>query len=90
MFIEEETIKKFCKDLKELGTRIIDYEEKEMIPLIDKENKPYEEQKKCHIYQKEFCYDKNVEKRNLNYTKKLEIIAIVHENLEELLIVFAI
>ena len=36
MFIEEETIKKFCKDLKELGTRIIDYEEKEMIPLIDK------------------------------------------------------
>ena len=90
MFIEEETIKKFCKDLKELGTRIIDYEEKEMIPLIDKENKPYEEQKKCHICQKEFCYDKNVKKRNLNYTKKLEIIAIVHENLEELLIVFAI
>ena len=61
-----------------------------MIPLTDNENNFYEEQKKCHICQKEFCYDKNVKKRNLNYTKKLEIIAIVHENLEELLIVFAI
>ena len=69
MFIEEETIKKFCKDLKELGTRIIDYEEKEMIPLIDKENKPYEEQKKCHICQKEFCYDKNEKKKFKIYQK---------------------
>ena len=29
-------------------------------------------------------------KRNLKYTKKLEIIAIIQENLEELLIAFAI
>ena len=49
----------------------------------------YEEHEKCHICQKEFCYDKN-EKRNLKYTKKLEIIVIIQENLAELLIAFAI
>ena len=57
-----ECIEKFCKDLKELATKIINYEEKDMIPLTDNENKFYEEQKECHIYQKEFCYDKNEKK----------------------------
>ena len=42
-------IKRFSSDLKELATNIINYEEKEMIPLTDKENKFYEEQEKCHI-----------------------------------------
>ena len=42
-------IEKFCKDLKELATKIINYEEKDMIPLTDNENKFYEEQKECHI-----------------------------------------
>ena len=60
-----------------------------MIPLTDNENKFYEEQKECHIFEKEFCYDKN-EKKNLKYTKKLEIIVIIQENLEEQLIAFAI
>ena len=58
-----------------------------MIPLIDNENKFYEEQEKCHICQKEFCYDKN-DKKKLNYTKMLEMIVIIQENLEELLIAF--
>ena len=40
----KDCIKRFCSDLKELGTKIINYEEKEMIPLTDKENKFYEEQ----------------------------------------------
>ena len=31
----------FCKKLKELGTEIINYEENEMIPLSDIENKFY-------------------------------------------------
>ena len=51
-------IKSFCSDLKELRKKT-NYKEKEMIPLTDKENKLYEEQEKCHICQKEFCYDKN-------------------------------
>ena len=73
-----------------LATKIINYEEKEMIPLTDNENKFYNEQEECHICQKEFCYDKNEKKRNLNYTKKLGIIVIILENLEELLIAFLI
>ena len=60
-----------------------------MIPLTDKENRFYEEQEKCYICQKEFCYDK-IEKKNLKYTKKVEIVVIIQENLEELLIAFAI
>ena len=47
-----------------------------MIPLTENENKYYEEQEKCYICQKEFCYDKNKKSRfrradhsiyNLNY-----------------------
>ena len=55
----KDCIKKFCSELKELGTKIINYEQKEMIPLTDNENKYYEEQKEYFICQKEFCYDKN-------------------------------
>ena len=42
-----------------LRTKMINYKQKEMIPLTDKKNKFYEEQEKCYICQKEFCYDKN-------------------------------
>ena len=35
-----------CKDLKEHPMKIINYEEKEMISLVDKENKSYEKQKR--------------------------------------------
>ena len=56
-------IEKFCKALKELGTKIINYKEREMIPLTNNENNFYEEQKECHIYQKEFCYNKNEKKQ---------------------------
>ena len=42
-------MEKFCKDLKEHAMRIGNYEKNEMIPLIDEENKFYEEQKVCNI-----------------------------------------
>ena len=45
----KDCIEKFCKGLKELGTEIINFEEKEMIPLSNKEIKSYEKQKVCHI-----------------------------------------
>ena len=45
----KDCIEKFCKDLKELGTEIINFQEKEMIPFTDKEIKSYEKQKLCHI-----------------------------------------
>ena len=65
----KDCIKRFCSDLKELGTKIINYEQKEMIPLTDNENKYYEEQKECYICQKEFCYDKNEKKKFKIYQK---------------------
>ena len=43
----EDCMEKFCKDLREHAMKIIDYEEKEMIPLTDEENKSYEKQKVC-------------------------------------------
>ena len=55
----KDRIEKFCKDLKELGTEIINFEEKEMIPLTNKEIKSYEKQKVCHVCKEKFCNDKN-------------------------------
>ena len=40
-----------------------------MIPLTDNEIKFDEEQKKCHICQKGFCYDKNKENKFKLYQK---------------------
>ena len=40
-----------------------------MIPLTDNENKFCEEQEKYHICQKEFCYDKNEQKKFKIYQK---------------------
>ena len=62
-------IKTFWKELKELGTKIINYEQKEMTPLTDKENKNYENQKICYICQKMFCYNKKQEKMYKSYRK---------------------
>ena len=41
----KDCIKRFYYDLKELGTKVVNYEQKEMTPLTDDENKYYEEQK---------------------------------------------
>ena len=52
-------IEKFFRDLKEHRTKIVNYEEKEMIPFTVNESKFYEGQEKFHICKKEFCYEKN-------------------------------
>ena len=59
---EKDCIEKFCKDLKELGTEITNFEEKETIPLTNKESKSYEKQKVCYMWEKKFCDDKNKKK----------------------------
>ena len=51
-------MKIFCRDLKDQTMKRINYEKKEMIPLTDKEKESYENQKICHIFEKEFCADK--------------------------------
>ena len=60
-----------------------------MTPLTDDENRYYEEQKNATYVKKRFAIIKN-KKRDLNYTKKLEIIVTLQENLEELPIALAI
>ena len=58
-------MERFCKNLKEHATRIINYEKKEMIPLTNEENKSYKKQKVCYIRKKEFSTDDD----NKNYHK---------------------
>ena len=50
------------EDKKELGTKVVNYEQKEMTPLTD-ENRYYEEEKKCYICRKAFCCDKKRKRR---------------------------
>ena len=40
----KDCIKRFCSDLKVLGKKVINYEQKGMTPLTDNKNKYYEEQ----------------------------------------------
>ena len=54
-------IEKLCKKLKKHPMKIIDYEKKEMIPLIYEESKSYREQKECHICEENVCIDKDDE-----------------------------
>ena len=45
---------KFCEDLRDNATKIINYEKKEMIPLTKKEEEIYNNQNACYICKKEF------------------------------------
>ena len=63
---------------KELGTKIVNLEEKEIISSTNNEIKSYEKQKLCRKYTKKSF----VMKKSL---KKSEVIVIKPENLEELL-----
>ena len=47
-------MKTFCKDLREHATKIINYEKKDMIPLMKKEEENHNNQKLCYICEKEF------------------------------------
>ena len=47
-------MKKFCKELKEHATRIINYEKKKIIPLAKEEKINYDDQQICYICKKEF------------------------------------
>ena len=49
--------------------KIINYEEKEMIPLTKEESKLFKEQEKCHTCEEKFCMDKDDE----NYTKRKKV-----------------
>ena len=50
----KDCIKRFCSDLKELGTKIINYEQKEMIPLTDNEISIMKSKKNATYVKKSF------------------------------------
>ena len=50
----DDSMKKFCEDLKEHATKIINYEKKRMVPLTTKEEIFNNQQKICYICKKEF------------------------------------
>ena len=45
-------MKNVCVDLREHGTKIINYEKKEMIPLTKEEKKSHCIQRRCYISKK--------------------------------------
>ena len=47
-------MKKFCEDLREHATKIINCEKKDMIPLTKEEEENYNNQKFRYIYKKKF------------------------------------
>ena len=72
-FRGEDCIKRLCEKFIELALEIINYEENEMIPLIDEDIKFYEEQKNCHICKEGICddeNDKNKVRDHCHYTEK--------------------
>ena len=50
----DDCMKKFCKDLREHATKIINYEKKKMIRLTTEEKICHNKQKICYICKKEF------------------------------------
>ena len=60
----DKCMEKFCKDLREHPTKIINYEEKKMIPLTKKEEKNHNKQKVCYICKKEFNTDDSDKKHH--------------------------
>ena len=69
----KDCMKKFCKDLKEHATRIINYEKKKIIALTKEEKINYNDQQICYICKKEFSNDdkKNYKVRDhCHYTGK--------------------
>ena len=63
-------MKKFCKDLREHATKIINYEKEKMIPLTIKEEIDHDKQKICYICKKEFDKKNYRVKDNCHYTGK--------------------
>ena len=54
----EDCMKRFCKDLRDHTTRIIDFKKKFIIPLTKDEGDSYNNEKKCHICMKDLDNDK--------------------------------
>ena len=69
----DDCMKKFCKDLREHATKVINCEKKYMIPLTKKEEENHNNQKVCNICKKEFDTNdkKSQSKRSLSLYGKI-------------------
>ena len=56
----EDCMKRFCKDLKDHATKIIDFKKKTMIPLTKEEEDNYNKESTCYICKKDFNNDGKV------------------------------
>ena len=54
----EDCMKRFCKDLKDHATRIVDFKRKFITPLTKDEENSYDKKNTCHICMKDFDNDK--------------------------------
>ena len=81
-------IEKLCKKLKEHAKKIINYEEKELLPLLMKKISLIENNKYAIYAKKSFVWIKMM--NIILMEKRLKIIAITQKNLEQLLIANAI
>ena len=68
----DDCMDKFCKDLREHSTKIINYEKKKNILLTPEEKKDYDDQKVCYVCKKEFDDNDNDKKvrDHCHYTDK--------------------
>ena len=81
-------MKIFCKDLRDQAMKIINYEKKKII--LTNEEQSLMRIRGFAIYVRKNFVQIKIIRKNLNHTVKSEIIVIIQENIEELLIVFAI
>ena len=84
----KDCIKRFCSNLKEFGTKIVNYEQEEMADLTTDDVFLYESQKVCYICKRRFCYDKNKKEFKINQTVRDH--CHFTGKLKELLIAFVI
>ena len=81
----KDCIEKLCKKLKECAMKIINYEEKDMIPLTKGKKGSIKNKKRAIYVKKSFVWIKMM--KVMLTEKRLKIIVITQQNLEELLIV---
>ena len=78
----EDCMKRFCKDLKDHATKIIDFKRKIMIPLTKEEEDNYKKENICYICKKDFNNDTKVRDHcvmcNLRYKIPKNIPVIFH------------
>ena len=66
ILIGAKTLRRSCANLKKHPTEIINYEKKEMLPMIKKQENKYKVQKLYHTYKQEFDEEFNEDQ---NYCK---------------------